>query len=375
LIVKGVPFLDEEGKVKHGRIICDIDPNAVGGESPASHQIWFFGGMPHGLDQKPLEIWNVTATGPADVAPGLPFNYQFSLKLKDPETRAERPYADNAEKIKTYYRAISGPARHRDKDAAENIPPESEDESTPYESPFVYPDTASARAGVVMINHKLSGLKIGIIGVGGTGSYVLDFVTKTPVSEIRLFDGDRFDSHNAYRAPGAASFAEVTADKKKVEYFAKVYERMHKGIVPVPDFVTEKNLDALVDLDFVFLCMDTGPIKQTIVEFLQQKEVDFVDAGMNVRVVEGEISGLLRVTTSSRLHRDVRDRLSFRAPEKDDPYNQNIQLGDLNALNAALAVVKWKKLHDVYVDAWNEHQSTFVLESSGLTSKDRYAPE
>lgn len=130
-----------------------------------------------------------------------------------------------------------------------------------------------------------------------------------------------------------------------------------------------------MDRYFVFLCMDTGPVKKTIVEFLQFNEIDFVDSGMNVRVVDGEISGLVRVTTSTRFRRDVRDRLSFRAPEKDDPYNQNIQLGDLNALNAALAVVKWKKLYDVYVDAWMEHQSTFVLESAGLTSKDRNAPQ
>ena len=72
---------------------------------------------------------------------------------------------------------------------------------------FLYEDTASSRADIVTINSKLKSLRIGIVGLGGTGSYVLDFVAKTPVKEIHLFDGDTFDQHNAFRAPGAASGA------------------------------------------------------------------------------------------------------------------------------------------------------------------------
>jgi tRNA A37 threonylcarbamoyladenosine dehydratase len=51
---------------------------------------------------------------------------------------------------------------------------------------------------------------------GGTGSYVLDFVAKTPVKEIHLFDGDIFDQHNAFRAPGAPSGEELEQRLKKV---------------------------------------------------------------------------------------------------------------------------------------------------------------
>jgi hypothetical protein len=39
---------------------------------------------------------------------------------------------------------------------------------------------------------KLELGKIAIIGLGGTGSYVLDLAAKTPVKEIHLFDGDKF---------------------------------------------------------------------------------------------------------------------------------------------------------------------------------------
>lgn len=373
LLIKGVPFLNGAGEVKHGRIISLFDPNAPGGEAPASHQIWFDGGMPHATNASAIDRWDITASA-GMITPELRFDYQFSMKLVDEGTRQKREYRSELEKLNTYYRVISGPAFATDKEAAENLPADVETKAAPEESPFLYPDTASARAGVVMINHKLSGLKIGIVGVGGTGSYVLDLIAKAPVSEIRIFDGDRFDSHNAFRAPGAASVEAVTADQMKVDYFSAEYGKMRKGIRAVREYVTAANVDQLDDLDFAFLCMDTGPDKRVIVEHLEKQKIEFIDTGMSVSIIDGEIGGLLRVTTSSRYLGDVigRDRLSFRPQEKDNPYNQNVQIADLNALNASLAVLKWKKLCDVYVDARFEHHASFVIESAGLSSMDRH---
>ena len=53
------------------------------------------------------------------------------------------------------------------------------------------------------------------MGLGGTGSYVLDLVAKTPVWEIHLFDGDAFLQHNAFRSPGAPSLDELEAQPPK----------------------------------------------------------------------------------------------------------------------------------------------------------------
>jgi tRNA A37 threonylcarbamoyladenosine dehydratase len=50
--------------------------------------------------------------------------------------------------------------------------------------------------------------------MGGTGSYILDLVAKTAVMEIHLFDGDDFNQHNAFRAPGAASLEDLEKHMK-----------------------------------------------------------------------------------------------------------------------------------------------------------------
>ena len=68
--------------------------------------------------------------------------------------------------------------------------------------------------------------------MGGTGSYVLDLVAKTPVPEIHLFDGDRLLNHNAFRSPGAPTLAQLGEKQLKVTYFADIYSRMRRvGVI------------------------------------------------------------------------------------------------------------------------------------------------
>src|SRR3546814_10348716 len=68
------------------------------------------------------------------------------------------------------------------------------------ESPFVYLDTASSRAGIGEVAQKLMGERVAIVGLGGTGAYVLDQVAKTAVARIDLFDDDYYLQHNAFRS-------------------------------------------------------------------------------------------------------------------------------------------------------------------------------
>ncbi len=78
---------------------------------------------------------------------------------------------------------------------------------------------------------KISREKVAIVGLGGTGGYLLDYLAKMPVDEIHLFDGDVFSQHNAFRAPGTASKEELDKSPSKVSYFYNQYSKMHKHII------------------------------------------------------------------------------------------------------------------------------------------------
>ena len=217
-------------------------------------------------------------------------NHQFSAKPQ-PTGR----YDDYYHQVSTYCMILGGPAAEIDPTATARcfapIVPDAEEDS-----PFHYLDTASSRSEICQISKKLAIGKVAIIGLGGTGAYVLDLVAKTPVREIHLFDKDWFLSHNAFRGPGAASIEELRAKPLKVEYFARIYSGMHRGIIAHPVHVDNENIELLRGMDFVFLCIDDGMAKRFIIRELEDFGISFIDVGMGLYVGDDGLGGMIRVT-------------------------------------------------------------------------------
>ena len=245
--------------------------------------------------------------------------------------------------------------------------PDEEDNSV-----FNYLDTAATKAGIVAANRKLEGPKVAIVGAGATGSYVLDFVAKTPVAEIHLFDRDLFLNHNAFRCPGAPSVDELSKKQMKVDYLAGIYSRMRKRIIPHNFFIDELTIQQLKEMSFAFICIDKGTCKRLMVERLQEWGIPFIDVGMGIQLGEGDtLGGIVTVTISTpRKRGDVRSRAAFSDGEAVNEYSQNVQISELNALNAALAVIKWKKLCGYFDDVSKEHYCAYTIRSNQLISED-----
>ena len=144
---------------------------------------------------------------------GITCNFSFSNKPLD-------GYADYYEKATNYINIISAPASALDDTCTAKTFRVIE---SPDESPYVYEDTNSSRAGLYSMNEKLRKHRIAIIGLGGTGSYLLDLLAKCPVEEIHLYDGDVFLQHNAFRAPGAPDGSLLNDHLFKSDYFCLLY--------------------------------------------------------------------------------------------------------------------------------------------------------
>jgi len=365
LLVKGVPYVNSAGQIKYGTLVSELTLAGDVTTTPNTHVAYFAG--EHPCDKSGAELHKIKhGSARQRLAPGLEVDHSFSSKPLSGR------YEDYYEKMTTYVAIISSPARALDPDVTARTYPVVEPEQG--ESVFNYLDTASSRAGIGAITRKLEQDRVAIVGLGGTGSYVLDLVAKTPVREIHLFDGDKFLQHNAFRSPGAPSVEELRAVSEKVAYFAGLYSRMRKGVIPHAGYVDASNVEELTGMDFVFLCLDKGSAKKLIVEKLEESGTPFVDVGMGINLVDDALLGVLRVTTSTSSKRDhvsARKRIPYSDGDANNEYSRNIQIADLNALNAALAVIKWKKLRGFYLDLEKEHHSTYTLDGNALTNEDR----
>lgn len=113
---------------------------------------------------------------------------------------------------------------------------------------------------------------------------------------------------------------------------------------------------------FVFLAAESSAAKALIPGKLIEFGVPFIDVGMGLYEEGGGLGGMLRTTTiTPERSAHLATRISSGGGGADDPYAQNIQIAELNALNAALAVIKWKKLCGFYRDEEREHNCLYVI--------------
>ena len=168
LLVKHVPYVDSAKNIAYGTLISTLDIAGDKTVKPKSHVVLWAGSYPCNSEGKQLS--NLVPEGNTNqkICEGLHATLSFSQKL--------RPggYNDYYEKVTTYIKILDGYAHVIDPTAtARTFPviPSDEDNSV-----FCYMDTATSRAGIFSANEKLKTGKIAIIGLGGTGSYVLDFI-------------------------------------------------------------------------------------------------------------------------------------------------------------------------------------------------------
>lgn len=361
LVIDDIPYVNVQGEVNKGRLVSTLNLRGFKTLKPETHTIFFQGDNPCDVNGA-----IINAIRHKDKSQKLGKSIEVDRSFS---SKPNGGYKDYFEKIHTYTKIISGPAMKLDVGV------------TPYTNRIVdkqqgstvfnYVDTDSARSGVTEIVQKLEGLKVGIIGLGGTGSYILDGVSKTPVAEIHIFDDDIFEQHNAFRAPGFASLDEIEKAIPKVDYHGDRASYLHKGIVKHNCRISADNLTLLKDLDFVFVSVDDGPSRKAIFDFLTGLRKQFIDVGIGLEKVDSKLFGSVRTTICVPNSYDEVALLMNYTSRNDDVYDSNIQVSELNALNASLALIHWKKCFGVYDDQRGHINLTYSINDSSIAKVKR----
>jgi hypothetical protein len=362
LLLREVPYVNAQRQVQVGTLISNLNLTGDVTQYAGDHVVYFDGEFPCNADGTQIHQI-VISSNPVDLGHGVTAKHTFSSKPPN-------GYTDYHHKMATYAAILSAPAAVLQPGVSARtfrVPDEEEN------SVFNYIDTASGRAGIGALTQRLAAEEVAIIGLGGTGSYSLDLVAKTPVRKIHLFDPDRLFQHNAFRGPNAPSIEELREAPLKVDYWAGVYSKMHRGIVPHAVAISANNLHLLEGVSFVFICIDGGAAKREIIQKLEALGVSFIDVGMGLELVDGSLGGILRVTASTPDKRGHvhQGRITFEGGE-GNIYASNIQVADLNSLNAAMAVIKWKKIRGFYRDLEQEHHCTYTTDGNMLLNLDSY---
>ncbi len=242
--------------------------------------------------------------------------------------------------------------------------------------PFKIPNTFEARAALGPVQDRIRDQRIAIIGMGGTGAYVLDLMAKTPVSEIHLLDADKAEWHTFMRAPGAPTTEEIESLRSdpptKVAYYHSKYASLREGIYP--HVIRIDNPSILGEflsshpVDFAFVCIDQkkdsdSPRQDVVYEALTEAAISFLDSGVSITLEADSVRGAVTTSFYAAGSETWREAIPNARVEGNVPGYRNVQLPEVNALAASLAVMEWRRRTEQYVSESASFLHKFRLES------------
>lgn len=235
LVIHRVPYVTKDRTVAYCSLISTYCEHEVAAGYINDHTVFVVGDIPYRDDGISLEVAMV-ANASKQIIAGRSVGCQLSYKTEPLSAMLANYHSKMTHyvrKLGSYVEAIDASANVRGIGSftARSVP-----------SVFHFPNGSSARAGLEAYEQKLELQKVAIIGLGGTGSFLLDGLAKTPVKEIHLYDHDILEPHNAFRFPSALPMDIVFGRWKKTDVLSDIYGQFRSGVISHPERITEANL-------------------------------------------------------------------------------------------------------------------------------------
>lgn len=136
----------------------------------------------------------------------------------------------------------------------------------------------------------ISSLKVGVVGLGGTGSVLVQQLARLGVRDYVLIDPDGVETSNLNRLAGAGP-ADVGKAKVAVaerEILACSPGARVRGLRA--DVVDQSSAAELTGLDFLFLCTDSHASRAVVCQLAYQHLVPTIDMGTSITVRGGVVT-------------------------------------------------------------------------------------
>ncbi len=125
-------------------------------------------------------------------------------------------------------------------------------------------------------------------------------------------------------------------------------------------------------LDFVFVAVDKAEVRTALCEKLEEKRVPFIDVGMGIERRVDRVRGSCQVFFSGKDPARWRVGIPTAEGAGEQEYYK-LQLADLGALNAALAVGMWRRHIEQYEADKGDWLIRYQIERNDLLKRTEQA--
>jgi tRNA A37 threonylcarbamoyladenosine dehydratase len=126
----------------------------------------------------------------------------------------------------------------------------------------------------------LKQLHIGVVGVGGVGSWTVEALARSAIGQITLIDYDEIAASNVNRQIHALT---STFDQKKIAVMAK---RVHEinpecQVHAIDDFINMENMQSLLErgYDYVIDAIDSIKFKAAMINYCRRNKIPIIATG------------------------------------------------------------------------------------------------
>ncbi len=136
----------------------------------------------------------------------------------------------------------------------------------------------------------IASLKIGIVGLGGTGSFVSTELAYLGANDFLLIDPDAVEATNLNRLVGCTA-KDLGQPKVNVARKNLISINQEANVEIINSDVTYKNVAAkLTECDFIFCCTDSHASRAVINQIAYQYFIPCIDMGVSITTKDGIVS-------------------------------------------------------------------------------------
>lgn len=130
---------------------------------------------------------------------------------------------------------------------------------------------------------QLRALRIGVVGVGGTGSQVAQQLAHLGCSDIMLSDPDRIEGTNLHRLAGSAWW-DPFFKRKKTSNAKRLFKRVnpHSRVIASEGLRTGRALDGLKQMDLIIGCVDNDGARLILSELAAAYLIPYLDVAVGI---------------------------------------------------------------------------------------------
>ncbi|HVT26942.1 MAG TPA: ThiF family adenylyltransferase [Lacipirellulaceae bacterium] len=148
----------------------------------------------------------------------------------------------------------------------------------PFDEAFLRTQQAFGAKTVSM----LSKMRVGVVGCSGTGSWVVEMLSRLGVGELVLVDPDVIERKNLNRILNSVA-TDAAVERPKVKVFARAIRRLGLGTKVTSyqtDILQRKVVQSLAGCDFLFGCVDSADGRDALNRVAAFYIIPYVDVGV-----------------------------------------------------------------------------------------------